>query len=155
MYNGKLSTNCVTIVNDYVSDTLKLYKIVYCIHADHNDTIFAVNDYTPTLKSIGVYQITYNILWDLNDNDDCENYLENNRLGILTFCNINGQFIDTSIKHSSGNIFKVNANNTFMYNNTTLNSCIDILLYKNYEQYINDINMDSFSTTITVKFIGS
>ena len=153
MYNGFLNKNSIPINNKYIDDSLKLYTIVFQKNAPYNNSIFGINNNISILNAIGIYQISYNIYWELND--DCvNNYYDNNKKGIFTFCNINNQFASTSMLHSSGNIFMVNAHNTFIYKNTILHTPVELFIYKYYEQYINDINIDSFSTSLNIKYLG-
>ena len=50
---------------------------------------------------IGLYKISYNIAWHLNESIDPEKYLEANKNGILSFCQENtNKLIQTSINKS-------------------------------------------------------
>ena len=120
----------------------------------NTNIIDIIESNTINLKMIGVYKITYNVSWYLNDTIDCDKYLQANRDGILGFCQENTyNLIETSINRCKGNSFYVNLTHTFLYEKLTDNkSQINLYIYKLFKPYKDDLIINSSNTWLQIDF---
>jgi len=120
----------------------------------NTNIIDIIESNTINLKMIGVYKITYNVSWYLNDTIDCDKYLQANRDGILGFCQENTyNLIETSINRCKGNSFYVNLTHTFLYEKLTDNkSQINLYIYKLFKPYKDDLIINSSNTWLQIEF---
>jgi hypothetical protein len=157
-------SGCITkLRNKTLIDTTKFkntesiyYVEFYKKTAANPNIIEMMENSVINLKSIGLYKITYNISWHLNDSTESDQvkYLQANKDGILGFCQAGAtKLITTSINRSKGNSYDVNLTHSFIYEKLSNDkSQIQLFIYKLFKAYKDDLIINSSNTWIEIEF---
>ena len=162
LYTGTQSTltNISCIDRKRFTNINCVFPISFLKHINTNKQLYGVSEnIIPTsvsFKKIGLYKISYNIAWNLKNNNCNSEYIEANKQGLLAFCNENyNKLIDTSINREKGNTYIVNLKHSFLYDkSSTSESFIQLYIYKLFKPYNDDLVINTTNTFLEIEYLN-